>query len=114
MPRRKATLVRSDRTDQFSDNYDKYEDEFDDMLSKFKDMLDGHLVPITYVKHPVDLTSPEVRTIHAAAQRAGPRAHEFEQDKITKMLKMNIIESARTVSAAAIVFTFENDGILHS
>lgn len=63
-------------------------------------MWDEYSIRIKATKHRIKLNSAGKRQIHVALFRAGPRARELENRLITKMLAMDVIETAQTEWAA--------------
>lgn len=82
------------------------------MLSEFNYMWDRRLDRISAVEHRVYPTLPSIRPIHSAPYCAGPHAHEFNWDKIDKVLKMHVIELSQMEWAARILFAPKRGGAL--
>lgn len=66
------------------------------MLTELGFMWDGHVGRITTAKHRAGLVDLTTSPMPSAPYHCGPKAHEFEKTRITRMLENNIIEPAQT------------------
>lgn len=82
------------------------------MLSEFKDMLNRTLGRINPVKNWIELTFPDVRSIHLSPYTAWRRARQFEPDEIGKILRRHEIKPDRIEWFVSIVFDAKKDGLL--
>ena len=81
------------------------------MLRKYEDMWDGSLGEINVTEHHIDLI-PGSRPITQQPYRAGPKAREFEQEQIDRMLRDNVIEPSQSAWASPVVLVPKKDGTL--
>lgn len=96
--------LKSDWTEQvkLNENYNDCNDEKFILLSELNDMWDGPLDRASMLTYWINLTSPNVETIHSSPYHAERHACEFEQDKIDKTQKVNVIKPSQTEWAAPI------------
>ena len=90
---------------------DRYRERLRAILLKHDDMWDGHLGEITAVQHHIDL-KPGARPHMARPFRAGPKAREFVQEEVKRMLKAGVIEPSQSEWAAPVVIAPKSDGTL--
>lgn len=75
-------------------------------------MWDGHLGQIKIAKICTELASNITQLVHSVPYQAVPRAREFENAEIDKMLPQKVIEPDQTEWTALIVHSPEKDGSL--
>lgn len=79
------------------------------MLGQLAGIFEGHLFPSKATKYRIELTSRQVRPIHSAPHRAGPKVRVLKKEKLEKMTKMGVIEASHTEWASPIVFVPKKD-----
>lgn len=84
------------------------------MLPEFQSMWDVHLRGITTAKNRIEKLDHHVDPDHLEPYRAGHKTGEFEEVKINKILKQQVIGPAQTKSTVPIVFIPKEDRILLS
>lgn len=83
--------------------FDAHRNKFIDTTTIFESIWDGQQGCITFAKHGIELTSNEMRSVHCATYRAGPRTRKSEKTQIDRMLKVEIIKPAKAESATPIL-----------
>lgn len=71
-------------------------DGFIIMLQPLKSVCDGHLGHVTTATHKVEFNPHTARPIHSYLFQTVPKERDSEENKIDKMVSMNIMEPART------------------
>lgn len=75
-------------------------------------MWRGCLGQVLTAMHRVDVATPAIRTINSLQYSAGPNVRDFKRSKIESILTINVLESAQTESATAVVFETKKDETL--
>lgn len=66
-------------------------------------MVDAPLDRIDFIKHRIGIISNKSRLVQCVLYQTGPRAREFENTEIDKILKLGVFETTETEFAACIV-----------
>lgn len=98
---------------EISAHYHASRTPFIDMLLQFQSTRDGYLGCMISTKNCIGLPQPDTALLHSALYRQIPKALEFEEAEIDKMLAENNSESAQTECATPIFFVPVKDITLH-
>ena len=82
-----------------------------EMLRKYSSMWNGNLGEIRVMDHHIELP-PDTRPIAQQPYRAGPKAREFEETEVQRMLRDGIIEPSMSSWASPVVLVPKKDGKL--
>lgn len=66
------------------------------MLEPHESIWNEHLGPIAIANHKVKLDRTAKKPVNSVARPAGPKARDFEKDRIHNMISTNVIEPAET------------------
>lgn len=96
------------------DEYSAYGEKFVNIITEFERMWDGDTSSIKAMQHRIERQKTDIWPIHSAPYRAGPKAREFKNQEIHRVLTMIIIGFAQTKRALAIILISKKDGSLRS
>lgn len=82
------------------------------MIKPFKSIWDAPLGHITTAAHKVVWNQPATRPIQSFSYWAGPKARNFEKNRISNMLLMNVIEPVQNELTLPFVLAPKKDGTL--
>ena len=81
------------------------------LLSKYDHMWNGKLGKISVTEHRIKLKD-DAQPVHLQPYRAGPKAREFEQTEVRRMMEDGVIEHAQSEWASPVVIVAKKDGSL--